>query len=219
MRAEGDDRPSADLWSEVEQLAAGLEASEPFMYVAPPSALSGANDDIILWKPGRCHDWELELTIVIGRHGRNVPEASAMDYVAGYTISNDISTRDVMHRAGFPLTDFLTSKCRPGFLPTGPCVVPKEFVADPSALQLRLMVNGELMQDERLDDMIHGVGRLVSYASRVSELRPGDLILTGSPAGNAAHHGDRWLAPGDVIEGGISGLGSHRNLCVRDPGA
>ena len=81
-------------------------------------------------------------------------------------------------------------------------------------LRITLKVNGEVMQDEGVDDIIHGVEELVAYASRVVELQPGDLLLTGSPAGNAAHHGKRWLVPGDVMEGSITGLGVQRNRCV-----
>ncbi len=135
-------------------------------------------------------------------------------HVAGYTISNDVSTRDVMMRPGFPMTDFLMSKNRPTFFPTGPYIVPAEFVPDYRALQITLKVNGEVMQDEGVDDIIYGVEQLVAYASRVVGLHAGDLLLTGSPAGNAAHHGNRWLRPGDVMEGEITGLGVQRNTCV-----
>jgi 2,4-didehydro-3-deoxy-L-rhamnonate hydrolase len=134
--------------------------------------------------------------------------------VAGYTICNDVSTRDVMFRPGFPMTDFLMTKMRPTFFPTGPYVVPREFVPDYRQLRITLKVNGEVMQDEGVDDIIHGVEELVAYASRVVDLQPGDLLLTGSPAGNAAHHGKRWLVPGDVMEGSITGLGVQRNRCV-----
>ena len=101
--------------------------------------------------------------------------------------------------------------------PTGPYIVPWEFVPDPRALRITLSVNGEVMQDESVEDIIYGVERLVAYASRRPTLAPGDLILTGSPAGNAGHHGNRWLAPGDVMEGPITGLGVQRNRCVADP--
>ncbi len=137
-----------------------------------------------------------------------------MDHVAGYTIVNDVSTRDVMFRPGFPMTDFLMTKCRPTFFPAGPYVVPAEFVPDYRALRITLKVNGETMQDEGVDDIIYGVEELIAYASRVVDLRAGDLLLTGSPAGNAAHHGGRWLRPGDVMDGSITGLGAQRNTCV-----
>jgi 2,4-didehydro-3-deoxy-L-rhamnonate hydrolase len=189
----------------------------PFVFSVQPSALCGAGDDVVLWGPGVEHDWELELTVVIGRRARDLGEADAMDHVAGYTIANDISTRDVMNRPGFPMTDFLMTKGRPTFKPVGPYIVPREFVADPRDLRITLRVNGEVMQDEGVDDIIYGVERLVAYASTATELWPGDLLLTGSPAGNAGHHGNRWLRPGDVMEGEITGLGLQRNRCVADP--
>jgi 2,4-didehydro-3-deoxy-L-rhamnonate hydrolase len=214
LRLEGDDRPEAELRDEAERQVERRATTEPYVFAGLPGALAGAQDDVVLWGPGICHDWELELAVVIGRAGRNIPEADAMSHVAGYTISNDISTRDVMNRPKFPMTDFLMSKCRPTFFPTGPYMVPREFVADPRALRITLSVNGEVMQDELVDDIIYGVERLVSYASSVVGLSPGDLILTGSPAGNAGHHGNRWLVPGDVMEGRITGLGVQRNRCI-----
>jgi 2-keto-4-pentenoate hydratase/2-oxohepta-3-ene-1,7-dioic acid hydratase in catechol pathway len=214
LRLEGDDRPEADVREEAERQVRRRASTEPFMFAGLPSALCGAQDDVVLWGPGTCHDWELELAVIIARPGRNVSEDEAMAYVAGYTIANDISTRDVMNRAKFPMTDFLMSKCRPTFFPTGPYMVPREFVRDPRALRVSLSVNGEVMQDESVDDIIYGVERLVAYASTVVSLLPGDLILTGSPAGNAGHHGNRWLQVGDVMVGEITGLGTQRNRCV-----
>jgi 2,4-didehydro-3-deoxy-L-rhamnonate hydrolase len=129
-------------------------------------------------------------------------------------IVNDVSTRDVMFRPGFPMTDFATTKMRPTFKPAGPYVVPKEFVHDYHDLRITLKLNGEAMQDEAVDDIVYGVEELIAYMSRVVDLRAGDVLLTGSPAGNAAHHGNRWLRPGDVMEGTITGLGLQRNACV-----
>lgn len=214
MRLDGDERPDEELRAEVEQMVRRRAQDEPFLFVAPPSALCGALDDVVLHGPGRCHDWELELAVVIGRGGRDIPEDRALEHVAGYTISNDISVRDVMFRPGFPMTDFVSSKCAPTFFPTGPVLVPRRFVPDPRALRITLSVNGEVMQDEGVDDMMSGVERLIAYASSRLTLAPGDLLLTGSPAGNAGAHDNRWLAPGDVMEGEITGLGRQRNRCV-----
>jgi 2,4-didehydro-3-deoxy-L-rhamnonate hydrolase len=214
LRLEGDDRSDAELREEAEQQVKRRASTEPYLFAGLPSALVGAQDDVVLWGPGTCHDWELELAVVIGRGGRNIAEADALSHVAGYTIANDISTRDVMNRPNFPMTDFLMSKCRPTFFPTGPYIVPREFVPDPRSLRITLSVNDQVMQDESVDDIIYGVERLISYASSVVGLSPGDLILTGSPAGNAGHHGNRWLVPGDVMEGRITGLGVQRNRCV-----
>lgn len=191
--------------------------SDPFLFAALPTALSGARDDIVLWGPGTQHDWELELAVVIGRPARFVSVDEAWGHIAGYTISNDISVRDVMYREGMPMTDFISTKIQPTFFPTGPYFVPREFVPDPRALRIRLDVNGERMQDESCDDIIYGVPELVSYASRLVPLLPGDLLLTGSPAGNAGAHGFRWLRPGDVIDAEITGLGVQHTACVAPP--
>jgi 2,4-didehydro-3-deoxy-L-rhamnonate hydrolase len=215
LKREGDTRPDDELHAEAVEVAARRSREEdPFIFAGVPSALCGARDDVILWGPGVEHDWELELAVVIGRGGRAIGEADAMSHVAGYTISNDVSTRDVMFRPGFPMTDFLMTKGRPTFFPTGPYIVPTEFVPDYRALRITLSVDGEPMQDEGVDDIIYGIEQLVAYASRVVDLQAGDLLLTGSPAGNAAHHGGRWLRPGDVMQGEISGLGMQRNTCV-----
>jgi len=219
LRREGDTRPEAELHAEAVEVAARRRREEdPFFFVGLPSALAGGNDDVVLWGPGVEHDWELELAVVIGRGGRAIPENQAMDHVAGYTIVNDISTRDVMFRPGFPMTDFAMTKLRPTFKPAGPYIVPAALVPDYRDLRITLSVNGELMQDEGIDDIIYGVDELISYASRVVDLWPGDLLLTGSPAGNAAHHGGRWLRPGDVMTGAITGLGTQHNICVAPSG-
>jgi 2-keto-4-pentenoate hydratase/2-oxohepta-3-ene-1,7-dioic acid hydratase in catechol pathway len=214
-RRKGNDAPEDELRAAsaeyVEQLAA---KGTPYVFAGLPGALCGAYDDIALFGPGEDHDWELELAVIIGRTAWRVSADRALEHVAGYTISNDISTRDVMDRPNFPMTDFVATKLRPTFFPTGPYITPAQFVPDPHDLRLTLRVNGEVMQDESTADIIFGVERLIEYASSMIVLRPGDLLLTGSPAGNAAHHGNRWLRPGDVIESEITGLGTQRNRCV-----
>lgn len=213
-----DPRPDAALREEAAQFVDERSASGlPFIFAMPSSAVSGASDDIVLWGPGVQHDWELELAVVIGRPAHRVPPDEAMEYVAGYTMSNDISTRDVMYRPNFPMTDFLMTKGRPGFFPTGPYIVPRQFVDDYRQLRLTLKLNGEVMQDEFVQDIIYGVEDLVAYASTVTDLKPGDLLLTGSPGGNAGHHGNRWLRPDDVLDAEITGLGTMRNRCLADP--
>lgn len=214
MRRTGDTRPDEAVWGAADEAARTLRREDPFMFVGLPSALSGAHDDITLWGPGTHHDWEIEIAAVIGRAADSVAEADAMDHVAGFTICHDVTSRDMQFRPNLPMTDFLMAKCRPTWFPTGPLLVPRDQVGDPAALRLTLSVNGELMQDELAADMIHGVARLVSYASRATPLAPGDMVLTGSPAGNAGSHGNRWLQPGDLIEAEITCLGRQRNRCV-----
>jgi 2-keto-4-pentenoate hydratase/2-oxohepta-3-ene-1,7-dioic acid hydratase in catechol pathway len=193
---------------------------EPYVFLGAVSALAGPYDDVILPARGDEHDWELELAAVIGRGGRDVALEDALDHVAGYTICNDVTTRDLVQRPdlGAIGSDWLRSKNSPTFLPTGPWLVPAQFVPDPMRLQIRLALNGEVMQDESTEDMIFDVARLVSYASERVELLPGDLLLTGSPAGNGTHW-NRFLKDGDVMEGSITGLGLQRNRCRGGAGA
>ncbi len=214
FRAAQDGRTTQELQRAADATVEQLERSDPFLFGGLASALCGARDDVILPGPGHEHDWELELAVVIARGGSHIAEEEAMDHVAGYTIANDITTRDLVRRPGFPLTDTVMSKCRPTFFPVGPYIVPKEFVEDHRRLRIRLHVNGELMQDDRVDGMMHDIPRLIAYASSAVTLRPGDLLLTGSPSGNAAHHGGRWLRAGDLVEGEITSLGHQVNRCV-----
>jgi 2-keto-4-pentenoate hydratase/2-oxohepta-3-ene-1,7-dioic acid hydratase in catechol pathway len=191
-----------------------VRSGEPYLFLGTPTSICGAYDDVVLPADGEQHDWELELAVVIGRAGRHVAPERALELVAGYTICNDLTTRDRVYRPELgPIgTDWVSAKSDPTFLPTGPYLVPAEFVPDPGDLHITLRLNGDVMQDESTADMIFDVPRLLSYASSKVQLRPGDLLLTGSPAGNGAHWG-RFLGDGDVLEAEITGLGRQRNRC------
>jgi 2-keto-4-pentenoate hydratase/2-oxohepta-3-ene-1,7-dioic acid hydratase in catechol pathway len=191
-----------------------IAVGEPYLFLGAHSALTGPYDDVVLPARGRQHDWELELAVVIGIGGRNIPREAAMTHVAGYTIANDLTTRDLVYRPDLKAigSDWLRAKNAPTFLPVGPWIVPAAFVPDPQDLTITLRVGGETMQDESTSDMIFDVATLIAYASTLVHLSPGDLLLTGSPAGNGMHH-RRFLAPGDVIESTITGLGVQRNTC------
>jgi 2,4-didehydro-3-deoxy-L-rhamnonate hydrolase len=112
-------------------------------------------------------------------------------------------------------TDWVAGKSAPTYLPTGPFMLPAAFVSDPAALQLRLRLNGDIKQDESTADMLFDIPRLIEYLSSMVRLWPGDLICTGSPAGNGTHY-QRFLQPGDVVESTISGLGLQRNPVVAE---
>ena len=203
--------------SELEQR---LEHGQPFVFLGSAHAMIGARDEVVL--PADCAqpDWELELAAIIGRHARRVPREQALDHVAGYTVCNDLTSRDALIRPdarGLGL-DWLAGKNSPTFLPTGPLFVPATHVGDPAKLQITLSVNGKTMQDESTADMVFDVPALLSFISNVTELHAGDLVLTGSPAGNGASLGI-FLAPGDVMEGTITGLGTQRNVCVAEVAA
>lgn len=191
----------------------------PYFFLKAPSAVTGPFDPIVLPADAQQPDWELELAVVIGRTARHVSRELALDYVAGYTIANDITRRELINRRPGDVPEmgmnWILAKSAPTFLPLGPYLVPAAYVADPQALQIRLDLNGETMQDESTADMIFGVGRLIENLSAAVALQPGDVICTGSPAGNGAHY-RRFLRPGDVLQGSITGLGSQRNLCVSE---
>jgi 2,4-diketo-3-deoxy-L-fuconate hydrolase len=213
--------PGATPQERAAQAAADIDErrdnGEPYVWTGAPSAISGAYDDVILPSGWDDHDWELELGVVIGKRARNVPAERAMEHVAGYTICNDLTTRSLVPRTDIPMmgTDWLRAKNFPTFFPTGPWLVPAAFVADPLKLGIRLRLNGETMQESNTGDMVFGPAELIAYLSRFVELRPGDMIITGSPPGNGSHHG-RYLRPGDVLEGEIDGLGVQRNRCLAE---
>jgi len=187
---------------------------DPYVFTKVPSAITGAYDPILLPAHVNKPDWEIELGVIIGRGGRYIERRDALSHVAGYAILNDVSARDLIARTDWKAlgTDWLRSKCLPTFLPFGPYLVPAKFVADPQDLHLCLKLNGAIMQDENTADMLFDVARQIEYISRYAELWPGDLIATGSPAGNGTHH-KRFLRAGDVVEAEITGLGRQRNVC------
>ncbi len=194
-----------------------IASGSPYAFTKIPSAIAGPCDPVILPADTEQADWELELGVIIGRAARHVPHTEALRYVAGYTIVNDLTCRDKVYRPDLKAigTDWLVSKSPPSFLPMGPYLVPAAFVLDPQQLHITLKLNGLVMQDEGTDDMIFGVARLIEYISQHVQLWPGDLICTGSPRGNGMHY-NRFLRPGDVLEGTISGFGTQRNFCVAE---
>lgn len=199
------------------ELEERLKSGQPFVFLGSPHAMIGARDDVILPSDRLQPDWELELAAVIGRYARRVDQEHALEHVAGYTICNDVTARDALIRpdARDLGLDWLAGKNSPTFLPTGPLFVPAAHVGDPSALQITLKVNDATMQDQSTAEMVFDVPALIVFISNIAELHPGDLILTGSPAGNGASHGV-FLKPGDVMEGTITGLGTQRNRCVAE---
>lgn len=191
----------------------------PYFFIGLPTAMASATDDLVLPAYSQTHDWELEVAAVIGERAFRVTPEEALDYVFGYTMVNDITTRELVFRKDMPAigSDWFRSKNAPGFLPTGPVVLPAKFVKDPQDLMVTLRLNGDIMQQESTADMIFSVAQLVSHASAQMPLLPGDLILTGSPSGNGAHWG-RMLRDGDVMEGQVTGLGTQLIHCKDEVG-
>ena len=156
-------------------------------------------------------DWEVELAVVIGRRAHDVAVEDALDHVFGYTIGNDVSARDLQFSDG----QWVRAKSLDTFCPLGPLLVTADEIPDPQALRLICRVNGEVMQDATTDLMIFGVAELISFCSRSFTLEPGDVILTGTPWGCGEFmEPKRSLAPGDVVECEIEGIGTLRNPVV-----
>lgn len=187
----------------------------PYVFLRSPETLVGANDEVFLPRHFTKPDWELELAVVIGRTAADVTEDDVMAHVAGYTILNDLTARERVFRKDMPSmgADWLAGKNWRGSAPCGPYLVPSCFVADPYALRIELALNNRPMQDETTADMVIPIARQLSYLSGILTLHPGDILATGSPAGNGSHHGV-FMAPGDVLTGSITGLGRQRTQCV-----
>ncbi|MGO2189081.1 MAG: fumarylacetoacetate hydrolase family protein [Microbacterium gubbeenense] len=189
---------------------------EPYFFIGMPACVVGDDEPLALPGYSEVHDWELELAVVIGREAFRVSRDEALSHVAGYTIANDITTRDLVFRKDMKEigTDWYRAKNAPGFLPTGPFLVPARLVNGSDA-RVRLDLNGRTMQDSSTSDLLFDIPALVSAASQTMPLLPGDLLLTGSPAGNGQHW-KRFLRDGDVMTGSIEGLGTQVVRCVAE---
>ena len=182
----------------------------PATFTKFPASLAGPFDDIQI--VGETVDWEVELVAVIGARADHVAEADAWAHVAGLTVGQDISDRQLQFAAG---AQFSLGKSRRGFGPMGPWVVAVDDVAHPDDLALGCSVDGEKVQDARTSDLIFSVPQLVAELSAVLPLLPGDVIFTGTPAGiGATRQPPRYLAPGQTLESWIEGIGTIRNRCV-----
>jgi len=189
----------------------GMKVPEvPATFTKFPTSLSGPFDDIEI--VGDTVDWEVELVAVLGRRADRVLEADAWSHVAGLTVGQDISDRSLQFAAG---SQFSLGKSRRGFGPMGPWLVTLDEFDDPNDLALGCSVDGEVVQDARSDDLIFSVPRIIAELSSVLPLLPGDVIFTGTPSGvGMARKPPRALAPGNVVETWIEGIGQMRNVCV-----
>lgn len=184
----------------------------PWHFVKPGrNALVGSGVAVKLPAYSSKVDWEVELAVIIGKQAKDVAVEDAMAYVAGYAISNDLSARDHVKRADVPVGspfayDWVSQKCFDGSCPLGPGMVPAALVPDPYRLSLRLWHNGVLKQDSNTSNMIYGVAEQIAYLSSRATLFPGDVILTGTPAGVGMARGE-FLAVGDTVRIEIEKLG------------
>jgi 2-keto-4-pentenoate hydratase/2-oxohepta-3-ene-1,7-dioic acid hydratase in catechol pathway len=167
---------------------------EPLLFFKPPSALIGPSEPILLPPQSNRIDYEAELGVVIGARCRHVPEARALDFVFGYTGVNDVTARDLQKKDG----QWARAKGFDSFCPAGPIIVTD---IDPTSVGVRCRVGGALRQDGNTRDMMFPVAQIIAYISSIMTLEPGDLIATGTP------HGVGPLAPGDVVEVEIDGIG------------
>ena len=187
---------------------AATKPEEPFIFAKLPSGVIGPGDPIV--KPAQTEqlDYEVELAVVIGRTMRDVVAERALEHVAGYTIMNDVSARDVQFRNN----QITLGKNFDTFAPMGPCVLTADEVPDPSRLRLRAWVNGELRQDETAAGMIFGIPELLARLSAAMTLEPGDVVSTGTPAGvGVFRQPPVFLQPGDVVTLEIDGIGRLEN--------
>ena len=185
---------------------------EPTLFIKAPSAICGPDDAIVRPRGSVKLDYEVELGVVIGRDARYLSEAEALRHVAAYVLVNDVSEREFQMEHGGTTTK---GKSADTFGPTGPWLVTSDEAGDPQALALWTTVNGERRQDGNTAKMIFSVASLVAYVSRFMSLRAGDVISTGTPAG--VGHGakpPKYLQPGDVVEMGITNLGTQRHKVV-----
>jgi 2-keto-4-pentenoate hydratase/2-oxohepta-3-ene-1,7-dioic acid hydratase in catechol pathway len=178
---------------------------QPVIFSKPPTTVTATNTEILLnRKLTNQLDWEVELAVVMGKRGKYVPKADAMDYVFGYTVINDISARDC-RRSG----QWIVSKGQDTFAPMGPILVTKDEIENPHNLNLSLTVNGVEKQNSNTQFMLFNINDLVEDLSTVFTLEAGDIIATGTPAGvGAGRNPQEWLKDGDVVKCTVEGIGT-----------
>ncbi|MEU1953511.1 fumarylacetoacetate hydrolase family protein [Nocardia rhamnosiphila] len=181
----------------------------PDLFAKWASSLIGPTADIACSDVSANLDFEGELAVVIGRHTRRVPESRALEHVAGLTVFDDITARDLQYRG----TQWLAGKAVDRATPVGPALVTLDEIGDPQSLELTTHVNGARMQGSNTKNMIFPIARIVSYVSEFLALSPGDIIATGTPEGiGAKRQPPVWLRPGDVVEVEIEQVGRLRNV-------
>ncbi|WP_446051596.1 fumarylacetoacetate hydrolase family protein [Zobellia laminariae] len=183
---------------------------EPVLFFKATSAIVGPNDDVIIPKNSEKTDWEVELAVVIGKKASYVEEKDALDHVAGYVLHNDYSERAFqIEKEG----QWCKGKGCDTFAPLGPFIATADEIKDPNNLNLWLKLNGEKIQDSNTSDFIFNIQEVVSYISQFMTLLPGDIISTGTPSGvGLGFNPPKYLKAGDVVELGIEGLGSSKQL-------
>ena len=197
--------------------SAGDTRDNPYLFQKSPTILIGNNAPIVVPRGRTNIDFECELGIVVGKRAKYVPVGSAGDYIFGYTAHHDVSDRGGRGDRKMGGSDWLIGKNHDTFGPLGPFIVPKEFIKDPMNTRHTMTLNGEVMQDSNTNRMSHNIYELLSYASNILALNPGDVIAGGSPAGTNIERADpRWMRAGDTAKCSIEGIGDLVNPVVAE---
>jgi len=179
----------------------------PFFFVPPTTSMTGSGKFVLLPRDTKKLDWEIELAVVVGSRLSCVGREEALSAIAGYSVAIDLSARDLARPAQSPtLVDLARAKGQDTMKPFGPHITPAAFISDPHNLRMRLAVNGQVRQDGRTSDMMYRIDEQLSIISQFVTLEPGDVVLTGTPAGSATVRGD-FLQAGDRIVAEIEGIG------------
>jgi len=191
--------------------------SNPYIFIKAETSVIGPSAAVHIPPQSSQVDWEVELGVVIGRTARRIGQAEALDHVAGYTVVNDVTARDMNVRDDFPFKfDWFQGKSFDTFAPIGPWIVPRDCIEDPQNLKLGLSVNGEVMQDANTSGMIFTVVEQIAYLSNILTLLPGDVIATGTPTGVGMGRGI-FLKPGDVMVASVEKIGDLENPVIAEP--
>ncbi|RIX50337.1 FAA hydrolase family protein [Paenibacillus nanensis] len=187
----------------------------PVLFPKYNNCLAGHGDEIVIPSEVTQCDYEVELAVVVGKTAKRVPVESALDYVYGYTILNDVSARDIqLHEP-----QWTRGKTIDGFAPTGPWIVTADEISNPGQLGISLKLNGEAMQASNTKELIFDIPYLISFLSRTLTLQPGDIISTGTPPGvGMGRKPPVWLKDGDVVEATVEGIGTLRNTFAAERG-
>jgi 2-keto-4-pentenoate hydratase/2-oxohepta-3-ene-1,7-dioic acid hydratase in catechol pathway len=185
----------------------------PILFIKPATSIIGDGQAIVLPRVSRQVDYEGELAVVIGRRGKYIPQGDALAHVAGYTCANDVSAHDIEFRT----SQWTSGKMLDTFCPLGPVLVTADAIPDPGSLRLTTVLNEQTVQQACTSDMVFGVPFLISYISSLATLEPGDVILTGTPAGIGCNRKPQvFLQPGDQISVRIDGVGTLTNPVVAE---
>jgi 2,4-diketo-3-deoxy-L-fuconate hydrolase len=191
--------------------------TKPYLFLKAPSTLGGAFDDIAIPRDLNKIDWEAEIALAVGKSGKRIKAERALEHVAGFMTTNDVSARDLQIRADRPglRSDWLNGKSHDNFAPTGPFLVPRAFVPDAMNLFIRLSVNGEVKQNGNTSQFIFTPEEQIEYASNILRLEPGDIFSCGT-CGGVGQGTNTFLKVGDVMETEIESLGKMRNRFVAE---